>query len=1376
MRKKLIVPIVILAIGAIGFLVWAQNGASTPPSPENFAPNFWFDSDEKYFPADPLDFYYENGEEIEGEKAIAKYNSLSLSEKLSKFKVFYTIKDQSNEWVYEYWVFYVMNDYENGHYGDWESVFVFVDKNKGKINKLVASAHGLFNNELSPPFESNRMWVYVGDGSHANCPDKIADGKCNFHLWNFGKQGQDWDKNGPKIYHNQYVFKEFNNDFIQNFKGQKSFDKEKSPTLGINLYKFFKLDKLNISTSKENIYTNLPVLGEMFGKTPEHAWYQPQYDNPELIRPFTNVALEKAQNFGQSVANGIKNGVQTAFNEIKFIFSQINPFQAGLAPNIGQTFQIENKEIGNGAEENNFVISESDNLFALQDQLDDAAERMDVLNQKSVDLLAQNNIKKDLIENNKEESKEILKEETQNEEDVQDEEEEAQNNEEDILQDEVKTTIPKLEQKLCEKSVDNFPKRDKVIINEIAWMGTEVSTDDEWIELKNISSEPISLNGWQLVDKDKQIKVVSPQVTVPANGFFLLERTNDDTILDVKADLIYQGGLNNNKEALFLFDANCQLVDEVIANAEWPMGDNNSKKTMERKMDFNWQTSERPGGTPKKENSVGFVANTIGFDAGGGGGGNTAERILAAPSPKILITEIQTSDANSSNNDFIEIYNLNATSTDISDWQLKKKNSNGAESSIRVFPDNSIIAPGNYFIWMNSDYAVQSAIAADATSSQTLANNNSLALLDESRNIIDQVAWGTSTDAFLETAAFSENPTDIQTLGRKWSTTTQNYIDADDNQNDFELQSPTPKAQNQSPEPEPEPEPEEPNFSVVINEIAWMGTNSQNSSDEWIELYNNTNSEVDLTGWKILKNGENFINLATTTIAGASFYLLERTDSTTTNVVENQVYTGSLSNSGEKLELRNASNTLIDLIDVSTGWPAGTTSPAYISMERIVSNASGTDSANWANNNLITRNGIAANGANINGTPASQNSVSKVETNVASLPFDEFDEITLTALGNPYTIQNTLQVSQNKKLIIEPAVTLKFYIPDVYGPNEGAYLKIDGALEAIGEQGQEILFTSTGATWPGIVFESATAETATSSVMEYVKIEKARSWEANIYSAVKITNKAVSIKNSTFENNSNLKGLYLLNSSSTIENVVFNNFNASSSNAGTGEYPSGIFIDAGNPIIKNNTFNNNYQGIIVGTTETCLQNPGFIISGNTFNSSVIPIYITNTGFPCFGQNQITDSQRDNFSNLFNGIVYKGDSMEQDNLWQSDSPIILEKGFSVQNATLTIAAGVIIKFKHSSDVSPNTYLKINSGSRLIGQGAAGNLVVFTSNQETPTAGNWQAIWFADGSSGELNFTKISYGGFGAGPFRNECLIVDSTDVVLNSVEKEFCEPY
>jgi len=98
-----------------------------------------------------------------------------------------------------------------------------------------------------------------------------------------------------------------------------------------------------------------------------------------------------------------------------------------------------------------------------------------------------------------------------------------------------------------------------VMINEVAWSGTAASSNDEWIELHNPGPTPIDLDGWVLSDGgDVNIHL---RGTLPAYGFFLLERTDDTTILDLPADQIYTGALGNSGESLELFDPSGSAID-----------------------------------------------------------------------------------------------------------------------------------------------------------------------------------------------------------------------------------------------------------------------------------------------------------------------------------------------------------------------------------------------------------------------------------------------------------------------------------------------------------------------------------------------------------------------------------------------------------------------------------------------------------------------------------------------------------------------------------------------------------------------------------------------------------------------------------------------
>lgn len=156
-----------------------------------------------------------------------------------------------------------------------------------------------------------------------------------------------------------------------------------------------------------------------------------------------------------------------------------------------------------------------------------------------------------------------------------------------------------------------------IVINEVAWMGTTASSNDEWIELYNNTSNSINLGGWILktADGTPEIKLSG---TISPNGFYLLERTDDSTIPQISADQIYTGALSNEGEDLRLYDKNNILIDGINCIKDtggkckkWFAGDNNTKQTMERKNPLvsgdqteNWATSQTAGGTPRQENTV----------------------------------------------------------------------------------------------------------------------------------------------------------------------------------------------------------------------------------------------------------------------------------------------------------------------------------------------------------------------------------------------------------------------------------------------------------------------------------------------------------------------------------------------------------------------------------------------------------------------------------------------------------------------------------------------------------------------------------------------------------------------------------------------------
>lgn len=160
-------------------------------------------------------------------------------------------------------------------------------------------------------------------------------------------------------------------------------------------------------------------------------------------------------------------------------------------------------------------------------------------------------------------------------------------------------------------------------------------------------------------------------------------------------------------------------------------------------------------------------------------------------------------------------------------------------------------------------------------------------------------------------------------------------------------------------------------LAVLINEISWAGTLAS-ANDEWIELHNPGPEPIDLTGWKLTDGGDIHVTLSGA-VAGFSYFLLERTDNTTvSDLAADQIYTGALKNTGERLELLGPAGELVDTANSSGGgWPAGN-SETRASMER----RGGTDlPGNWATFTGYFGSGLDAAGDPIQGTPRQTNSL-----------------------------------------------------------------------------------------------------------------------------------------------------------------------------------------------------------------------------------------------------------------------------------------------------------------------------------------------------------------------------------------------------------------
>lgn len=309
----------------------------------------------------------------------------------------------------------------------------------------------------------------------------------------------------------------------------------------------------------------------------------------------------------------------------------------------------------------------------------------------------------------------------------------------------------------------------------------------------------------------------------------------------------------------------------------------------------------------------------------------TVPGMAVAENSHILIVAIQIAGENASD-DFIKLYNPSDQDIFLGNYGgsylrlVKRSQSSGKDYSIKSWSKDATakIPAKGYFLWASSKNAsFPVSIKADSQTSQTLSQNNGVALRTGPENtgqIIDSVGWGEFNNILFEAASFNTNPEAGQVLLRKENNGA--YQDTNNNQNDFYIKGEQEYIipdfeDHQSNEPEivtqiTPPESAE-NISgnifypdnVVFSEIL-PSPEGPDDKEEWIELFNKNNFDVNLAGWKIKdKSGasKSYIFPENSVVFAGQYLVVKRPDSKIT-----------LNNEGDGLELLQPDGSLADQV------------------------------------------------------------------------------------------------------------------------------------------------------------------------------------------------------------------------------------------------------------------------------------------------------------------------------------------------------------------------------------------------------------------------------------------------------------------------------
>lgn len=340
-------------------------------------------------------------------------------------------------------------------------------------------------------------------------------------------------------------------------------------------------------------------------------------------------------------------------------------------------------------------------------------------------------------------------------------------------------------------NISNEKGMPRVVISEIAWMGTEVSINDEWIELRNLDEEEVLLEGWSVKSDDGTPNILLTG-KISAFGFFLLERTDDDTVVGVKADQIYTGALGNSGENLKLINAEGNVIDEVDCGKGWFAGNNDSKLTMELSEDEKWQDSKNQGGTPREK-----------YEAKEGGDEEDGEKpeLPLEQNFDIFINELLPDPVGGgTEEEWIEIFNNGEGEVSLAGWKI-------IDAGGKIFSfQNETICSKCFRILYYSETKIALNNAGDA-----------VRLLEPSGKIAQEISYrGDMEEGWL----WSRTPNGEY----QWNSVS------------------TPG------EPNKFPQKKVYSKDVFLSEVL-PNPNGIDTDQEWIELGNKGNAAVDLDGW-----------------------------------------------------------------------------------------------------------------------------------------------------------------------------------------------------------------------------------------------------------------------------------------------------------------------------------------------------------------------------------------------------------------------------------------------------------------------------------------------------------------------------------------------
>ncbi len=444
-----------------------------------------------------------------------------------------------------------------------------------------------------------------------------------------------------------------------------------------------------------------------------------------------------------------------------------------------------------------------------------------------------------------------------------------------------------------------------IMINEINYHpgeACEAGFDGvDFIEITNAGNAPVDISGTKFT---VGINYTFPVGTILEEGAYLVLAEDKNSFTQVYGFSPfgqYSGDLDNGGELIKYTNFDQSVVidsvsyDDVLPWAEAADGQGSSIELIDTSLDNtfpeNWQASGNFCGSP----------NAININS------------CNAPIFTIIINEVNYNPGPPNSGDWLELYNPNGTSVDMSGWQLRD------EDNVYTFPNGTQIDVNGYLVL--AEHATFFSAAFPLVNNYIGSLNfgfsgggELLTLLDNNACLIDQVdydddpPWVNEPDINSSTLSLVD-PTYNNDLATSWVPSSQSGAIYG-----------TPGAPNNIPAP-CNPEPEE----IIITELNY-NPDSLNNTGDWIELYNPNSYTVDISGWRVITENDGCTIPVSTYIPAEAYLVISENASLFNEVFPNtpNYVLGiglGLSKGGEQVQLLSPTSCVVDSLTYDDDMP-----------------------------------------------------------------------------------------------------------------------------------------------------------------------------------------------------------------------------------------------------------------------------------------------------------------------------------------------------------------------------------------------------------------------------------------------------------------------